>query len=612
MRLSIFAKVATLAMALSCVAGGAIGFFVYQTYHHTLVQQEMQDLQYEAQLNGQQLLLLVTELSQDLQLLAHATKHYPPEQLLSIYSLLMHSKPHYTALDYWQLTQPAIQHSHWQYDADNHLLLSHRVLPTPSVHTSTAPQRMATHIVISDLHQQKNLHSDAPMIVINATITSYDAHKKPVARIRLTRNVSPTLAQLQTNNTLPLLLQLVNNHGEIFTALPNPKTPQLSTQQRTQITQFLASPASMRQTHFRYADQAWLLHAQKIYLNTNDKQPIATLLLRIPYAKVATFSVWLAQRSLLIITGILLLALGLSFLLAKRLTQGLARITRTAEDISQGKPNDYLPVARQDEIGTLARTLAKMLGAIEQRNVALQQSNADLSQFAYVASHDLKEPLRKIQTFASLLQKDYTPLLPDAGQEFLTRMVHAVERMRALIDSLLNYAKITNKEPQYQCIDLQVLVNDIMQDLSILSDEQQANITIDTPLMNIEGDALQIRQLLQNLLHNALKFQHQEQHAEVTIRGRLLVGADNPLPQTPSSYQLDIMDNGIGFAPAYAEKIFSMLQRLHPAEAYAGTGIGLAICKRIVERHGGKIYATSVPDAGAVFTVILPVTQPGA
>jgi signal transduction histidine kinase len=228
----------------------------------------------------------------------------------------------------------------------------------------------------------------------------------------------------------------------------------------------------------------------------------------------------------------------------------------------------------------------------------LARSNAELEQFASIASHDLQEPLRKVQTFAAQLTAMEQDRLSEQGQDFLRRMSDAAGRMRSLIDDLLMFSRVSTKGRPFVDVDLGATVAQVLVDLELSIEETGATVTIED-LPTVAADPVQMRQLLQNLLGNALKFRREGVTPEVAVSALVTDGVA----------ELTIRDNGLGFESQYATRIFRAFERLHGARAYAGTGIGLALCRKIVERHHGTITADGEVGSGATFTVRLPVQQ---
>lgn len=236
----------------------------------------------------------------------------------------------------------------------------------------------------------------------------------------------------------------------------------------------------------------------------------------------------------------------------------------------------------------------------------LKRSNRELEDFAFVASHDLQEPLRKIQTFGDRLLTQYSDNLGEKGKDYLTRMESAAVRMSQLISDLLDFSRITTRGKPFQMVDLNLLIEECLEDLSVKIDEKNARIRI-SKLPMIEADPSQMRQLFTNLLLNALKFSLPSTATKITITAAAI---EQPevihLPDLEGWYKITVTDNGIGFEQDYAAKIFAPFQRLHSTKDYQGTGIGLSICRRIVERHNGEIHAVSALNEGAKFIVTLP------
>ena len=227
----------------------------------------------------------------------------------------------------------------------------------------------------------------------------------------------------------------------------------------------------------------------------------------------------------------------------------------------------------------------------------LAASNAELDQFAHVASHDLKEPLMLILAFSERLAKRCGVCMDEGGREYLARIQAAAARMRQLIDGLLALSQVTSQARPYEEIDLETLVGEVLEGLEERINESHALIEVGK-LGRLGGDRVQIRQLFQNLIANALKYHKPEVQPRVMLRGRMA---------EDGHYEIVIQDNGIGFAPEDAERIFRPLERLHSRREYEGTGMGLTTCRKIVARHGGEISAQGLPGEGATFIVRLPV-----
>lgn len=242
---------------------------------------------------------------------------------------------------------------------------------------------------------------------------------------------------------------------------------------------------------------------------------------------------------------------------------------------------------------------------VQERTAELVRSNQELEQFAYAASHDLQEPLRKIIAFGDRVVARAGDALDAETKDYLLRMQNAAVRMQRLINDLLAYSRVTTRANPFTEIDLGEAVKGVLTDLELAVERSGAQIHVG-PLPSLWGDRTQVGQLLQNLVANAIKFQPPGRVPEVWIEGELIPGPDNEGPWV----RLRVRDNGIGFEDRFADRIFGVFQRLHARGEYEGTGIGLAICRKIVERHHGRIEAHGEPGVGAVFTITLPQRPP--
>lgn len=232
----------------------------------------------------------------------------------------------------------------------------------------------------------------------------------------------------------------------------------------------------------------------------------------------------------------------------------------------------------------------------------LKRSNSELQEFAYAASHDLQEPLRKIQAFGERLNNKCYDALDDTGRHYLERMVDAATRMRRLIDDLLSYSRVNSKTTSFLPVELSTVIADVLSDLEPRIAAEEAKIRVgDLPA--IEADPGQMHQLFLNLIANSLKFRRPGVQPSISIEGSVEVGENGAMAR------IAVADNGVGFEPRHAERIFGMFERLHGRDEFDGTGVGLATCRKIAERHAGELTAWGEPDAGAVFTLLLPVRQ---
>jgi len=228
----------------------------------------------------------------------------------------------------------------------------------------------------------------------------------------------------------------------------------------------------------------------------------------------------------------------------------------------------------------------------------LARSNEELEQFAYVASHDLQEPLRMVSSYTQLLAKEYQGQLSEDADKYIDYAVDGVKRMQELINDLLAYSRVGTQGRTFEPTDCERVLQRVLRNLEVSIQESGVAITHD-PLPTVFGDPLQIQQLLQNLIGNGIKFRRAE-------APQVHVGAEHRTAGKESEWLLSVRDNGIGIDPKYSDRIFQIFQRLHNRRKYSGTGIGLAICKKIVERHGGRIWLDGEPGVGATFYFTIP------
>ena len=287
-------------------------------------------------------------------------------------------------------------------------------------------------------------------------------------------------------------------------------------------------------------------------------------------------------------------------------------ITNAANAI--GKGDFTVDVQPRGEHDVLGNAIVKMKTELQQYNNAMEslvaerteelaRSNADLQQFAHVASHDLKEPLRKISMFSNILSDEQGKGLTDKGKVYLNKIKHSALRMSGMIEGVLAYSTITVNEPPFEVVDLNSIMEGVLSDLELVIIQKEANVTY-THLPPVKGIQLQLHQLFYNLVNNALKFSRNDVPPVITVSNTTEKGTGK---SRGSFLHITVKDNGIGFNPAYADRMFGVFFRLNSKDDYEGTGLGLALCRKIVHRHGGEIYAESVEGEGATFHVLLPV-----
>lgn len=245
---------------------------------------------------------------------------------------------------------------------------------------------------------------------------------------------------------------------------------------------------------------------------------------------------------------------------------------------------------------------------LEDKIGQLNRSNKELEEFAYIASHDLQEPLRKISTFIQRLQNKLSDVMDDDSKLFISRIQGSADNMRNLIDNLLEFSRISRSSHPFEKTDLSAIVATVISEMELSIEESQAILEVDT-LPVIDAIPSQMLQVFHNLFNNAIKFRRKDVAPVISVKMGEVTHEEKQQQQLAVSkeyYKIIVADNGIGFDEAYSEKIFQLFQRLHGKYEYPGTGIGLSICKKIVTSHGGQLYATSTPGEGSSFFIILP------
>ncbi len=260
-----------------------------------------------------------------------------------------------------------------------------------------------------------------------------------------------------------------------------------------------------------------------------------------------------------------------------------------------------------NQIG-IALSQAQLLEKETQQSQELVRSNAELEQFAYVASHDLQEPLRMVTSYLQLLERRYKNQLDANADQFITYAVDGARRMQTLINDLLNYSRVSTRGQPFKLVDCDVILQRAIANLQIAIADSQAIVTHDN-LPRVMADTTQLTQVFQNLIGNAIKFcQNQQPQIHIGVAKETPNSDEESLNSIPlaDEWLFSIRDNGIGLESQYAERIFIIFQRLHGRDKYPGTGIGLAICKKIIERHGGRIWVESKPGQGSTFYFTIP------
>ncbi len=315
-----------------------------------------------------------------------------------------------------------------------------------------------------------------------------------------------------------------------------------------------------------------------------------------------------SQPLLVLLAGLLVTVLtALCFLMGigrtlriERLVADRTQQLRTANDSLEAEIAEGKRIQSQKE--NLLRLLSVANNELIESNDKLLRSNQELEDFAYVASHDLQEPLRKVTAFGDRLKTKYSEALDETGRDYVERMQNAARRMSILINDMLTYSRVSSKAQPFAEVDLEETLREVLEDLEVHIEELSATVQVE-PLPCIRADAVQMRQLMQNLISNALKFHKPDTPPAIRIYSRPVDKDDTSTTAGRAAVEVVVEDNGIGFDEKYADQIFRMFQRLHGRSEYEGAGVGLAVCRKIAERHGAAITARSISGQGAEFAL---------
>ncbi|WP_420713435.1 sensor histidine kinase [Streptomyces sp. NRRL WC-3549] len=312
-----------------------------------------------------------------------------------------------------------------------------------------------------------------------------------------------------------------------------------------------------------------------------------------------------------LVAGAVLAVVALSLLLHRMVGRPLSALTTASRSVRSGAVGNRIEVRGPSDVRAVAaavedmrrRLVAELAEAQERETLLAEQtgelrrSNSELEQFAYVASHDLQEPLRKVASFCQLLEKRYGTELDDRGKQYIAFAVDGAKRMQVLINDLLTFSRVGRVHESWKPVDLDRSLDRALGNLALAVEDAGATVVREAPLPRLLGDATTLTMVWQNLIGNAIKFRRPDVPCRITV----------DCVREGDDWHLTVADNGIGIAPEFSDKVFVIFQRLHARDEYEGTGIGLSLCRKIIEFHGGRIWLDPEPEEGTMIHFTLPV-----
>ncbi len=294
------------------------------------------------------------------------------------------------------------------------------------------------------------------------------------------------------------------------------------------------------------------------------------------------------------------LVIAITYVLAaKHVVRPLMTLAATADRVAHHDFSARFPAwPSRDEVGTLAASLTTMLASLREHSTSLMRKTKELEAFTYSIAHDLKGPLREIEGFSSLLEKQFSETSDPQVKHHITVIRQSALRLTHMIDALLKYSRLEQQELPKQHFHVRDMITSLLNDRVNFTQSPKPRIELELQLDDLYGEPVSIRQALANLLDNAMKFSRLRSEPKIRISGR----------RTESEYVLSVQDNGIGFDMAQTDKIFGLFERLHSPEDYEGTGIGLAIVKLVTDKHGGRVAVESAPGKGSTFSLVIPIS----
>lgn len=608
----------TLLVAMSVVVSvGIVAIWNYQRITAILISESLHRLDRQSAEIGRHVQDRVRHLRGDVQLLvrsetiarfaAGSPDSAWKEQLATTFESMLLARPDYLQIRLIEATSEGREILRLEREGDGVRRVPDSALQPKGErdYVRAARELPAGRIELSEitLNREHGRISEPYTPVLRASAAIRDGNDRPLAVVVINQDQRPVFARLRQQIAGSSELYVVRANGDF---LSHPESDRCFAAERGHAYDFddlfpdlrdhaLWSRAASASGIFAGADgyrrAAGVL---RLELESDRTDRFVVVAVASPLEEVVAATSGVANQSLILGLLIVALALVLAHFVARSITEPLRRIAASLRRFEAEQKLTGLPTEAGDESGVLARALNQMSELIRERTGQLEQSNIELQRFTYIASHDLQAPLRAIAGFAQFLAKDYDDVLDDRGRDYIDRVVRGCRRMQVMLRDLDCFASVERRARPFRTIDTNLVVDEVIIALDAAIDESGGRVTRDE-LPPLRGDASQIAQLLQNLVANGVKYRGDE-------APRVHVSAG----ETDDAIHVTVTDNGIGIPAKYHRRVFEIFKRLHTHDRFPGTGIGLAVCRRIVERHGGTIELSSSPGEGSRFTFSIP------
>lgn len=659
-------KIGAFSFILMLLTAATVGFVFFKGTNSLIISNELERIEQELSLSGLQINTLIENLRNDISLLSKApaiqgiirarqeggmdsfdgsTEDQWKKRLAIIFTDFLKAKPDYTQVRYIGKANNGIEIVRVNRLKDLSVIrVSETGLQTkgdrPYFKQTLKMQKGEIYLSEINLNREKGKVTAPFTPMLRAAIPVYSNQGEVFGILIINMDFGWALNSIHHSRKIEHKHYITNDKGDFLAHPDLSKTFGMDHGKRhtiqgvyPELTKLFdpASSIGVMAIFSKQVEQTFFVSLKKIYFDPLNPERFLTIGQGANYSDIISESKSILRQSILLTLVVIFLGFILVLFFSRQLTLPLRQITLATQQIAEGGAEPPLPLKATDEIGILARSFKTMSEKIQERSQALQEahdnletrvqertvelssahkqlkeysnelerSNQDLKNFTLIASHDLQEPLRKIISFGERLQ-DSSGELNSQAKGFLQRIQDSANRMQGFIEDLLEYSQVTRKKLGFEPVDLNDIVQEVLCDLDTQIVETEGVVNVN-PFPVIEADRMHMRQLFQNLIENSLKYHRKGVPPTVNLSSSIKESGD---------YEIIIEDNGIGFENKYSDRIFKMFERLHGRKEFKGTGIGLAICEKIVLRHHGTISVESEVGKGSTFMITMPAKQP--